>query len=153
MMLIGQDVSTLVILRLDGVYILVRPGFHINIRSKTEFPNPLRKMNNSMASACLRLFGSRDYFMSLFFHSIVALLSMLTKSMPLKLQSNRVSLRTEHIELNCHYNGKAFDDNAITIHHVTADPQVADIFTIALPWAKHQFFIDRMLSEDFLASI
>ena len=42
----------------------------------------------------------------------------------------------KHIEVDCHYIWDPYDDKTITLRHVTADLQVADIFTKTIPHAK-----------------
>lgn len=60
---------------------------------------------------------------------------------------------TKHIDVDCHYIHEAFEDKVVALPHVTADLQVADIFTKALPRIKHQFFVDKLMSVNSPTSI
>lgn len=61
--------------------------------------------------------------------------------------------QTKKIKVLCHYIEDAYDDNAISLPHVSTNLSVADIFTKALPCVKHKFFITKLLLVDSLTSI
>ena len=50
-----------------------------------------------------------------------------------------------HIEVDCHYNKEAYDDKTNILPHVTTYLQIVDIFTKALPYVKHQFFMSKLM--------
>lgn len=45
---------------------------------------------------------------------------------------------TKHIDVDYHFNQEAFDDNIITLPHVSSDLPIADAFTKGLEHAQHQ---------------
>lgn len=61
--------------------------------------------------------------------------------------------RTKHIELDCHYVRDALDQQLISLPYVSSRDQTADIFTKALPSARHGLLLDKLMLRDFPASI
>lgn len=53
--------------------------------------------------------------------------------------------RTKHIEVDCHFIRDAYDDKTITLPHVSTEPQHADILAKALPRARHQILVSKLL--------
>lgn len=53
--------------------------------------------------------------------------------------------RTKHIEVDCHYIRRAYDQHLISLPHISSEHQNADILTKPLTRTRHKFFIDKLM--------
>eukprot|EP00253_Pinus_taeda_P028412 PITA_28412 len=56
--------------------------------------------------------------------------------------------RSKHIEIKYHFTRDYVQKVAIKLEYISANEQVADIFTKALPRGKHVYFRDKMSNEE-----
>ena len=52
--------------------------------------------------------------------------------------------RTKHIEINCHFVRSKLQEGLITLHHISTDSQLADIFTKVLTGVKHTTLLSNL---------
>ncbi|XP_015168762.1 uncharacterized mitochondrial protein AtMg00810-like [Solanum tuberosum] len=52
--------------------------------------------------------------------------------------------RTKHIEIDCHFVRDKLQQGLITLHHISTDSQLADIFTKALTGVKHTTLLTKL---------
>ncbi|WMV45286.1 hypothetical protein MTR67_038671 [Solanum verrucosum] len=52
--------------------------------------------------------------------------------------------RTKHIEIDCHFVRTKLQQGLITLHHISTDSQLADIFTNALTGVKHTTLLHKL---------
>ncbi|WMV21461.1 hypothetical protein MTR67_014846 [Solanum verrucosum] len=52
--------------------------------------------------------------------------------------------RTKHIEINCHFVRSKFQQGLITLHYISTDSQLVDIFTKALTGIKDTTLLSKL---------
>ena len=55
---------------------------------------------------------------------------------------------TKHIEVDCHSICDAYDDQLISLPHVSTQLQIANILTKAVPRPRHQFLVGKLMLID-----
>lgn len=102
-----------------------------------------------MSSACSEVVWLRHLLNELGFPQRVATPIHVDNTSAIQIDVNLVfHERTKHTEVDCHYTCEAYDNNTITLPHVTSDLQVAHIFTKALPRVKHDFLVRKLMLVD-----
>lgn len=103
----------------------------------------------AMSTACSEITWLRGLLAELGFPQINATPLHADNTSAIQIATNPVfHERTKHIEVDCHSIREALDDHVISLPHVSSQLQLADIFTKAVPRARHQFLLSKLMLLD-----
>ncbi|PKU81153.1 Retrovirus-related Pol polyprotein from transposon TNT 1-94 [Dendrobium catenatum] len=55
--------------------------------------------------------------------------------------------RTKHIDVDCHFIRDCIRSNHISVHHISTNDQIADVFTKPLPIRRFKFLCNKLIAE------
>ena len=102
-----------------------------------------------MSSACSEIIWLRGFLSEIGFPHTTATPLHADNTSAIRLTGNPIfHERTKHIEVGCHFIRDEYDNNVISLPHVSTDQQAADIFTKSLPMPRHDFLVRKLLLVD-----